>query len=121
MDDIAAPEAPFTGVLEINLNDKNTLFAAYMPFIKQLGIFVATSLSFDLGQEVKFSLRMMDEKERYDLVGTVVWITPKGAQGGRAAGIGLQVLEADKAKIVKNKIETYLAGALQSDRRTETM
>lgn len=51
--------------------------------------------------------------------GKVVWITPKGAQGNRAAGIGVQFNDGDNT--ARNKIETYLAGALKSDRPTHTM
>jgi type IV pilus assembly protein PilZ len=49
----------------------------------------------------------------------VVWITPKGAQGNRAAGIGVQFSDPDNT--VQRKIETYLAGSLESDRITYTM
>jgi len=46
-------------------------------------------------------------------------MTPKGAQGNRATGIGVQF--SDEAKIVKEKIEKYLAGAVNSERPTHTL
>ncbi|HAU15543.1 MAG TPA: pilus assembly protein PilZ, partial [Gammaproteobacteria bacterium] len=42
-----------------------------------------------------------------------------GAQGNRAAGIGVQFNDQDDT--ARSKIETYLAGALDSDRPTHTM
>ncbi len=41
-------------------------------------------------------------------------------EGYRATGIGVQFSEQDGG-LVRNKIETYLAGALESDRSTHTM
>jgi type IV pilus assembly protein PilZ len=49
----------------------------------------------------------------------VIWVTPKGAQGNKVAGIGVQFTGDDN--IARNKIETFLAGALKSDRVTHTM
>jgi type IV pilus assembly protein PilZ len=53
------------------------------------------------------------------VAGKVVWITPKGAQGNKVAGIGVQF--TGDTTIARDKIETYLAGALKSDRMTHTM
>ena len=64
-------------------------------------------------------LNLMDESEKIPVAGKVVWVTPKGAQGNRAAGIGVQFNEEDET--AKNKIETYLAGSLSSDRPTHSM
>jgi type IV pilus assembly protein PilZ len=43
-----------------------------------------------------------------------------GAQGKRAAGIGVQFSEQDHGQTQK-KIETYLAGALSGDKATHTL
>jgi type IV pilus assembly protein PilZ len=64
-------------------------------------------------------LNLMEEVEKIPVAGKVVWITPKGAQGNRAAGIGVQFSEQDET--ARSKIETYLAGSLSSDRPTHTM
>ena len=55
-----------------------------------------------------------------DAAGRVVWITPRGAQSNRTAGIGVQFSELDNGA-TRNKIENQLAGALKSDRQTHTM
>jgi len=77
-------------------------------------------LTYKLGDEVFMLLTLMDETEKMPVVGRVVWINPSGAQGNRIAGIGVQFTDKD-GESVRNKIETYLAGSLDSDRPTHTM
>ncbi|MCP5209079.1 MAG: PilZ domain-containing protein [Hahellaceae bacterium] len=107
------------GILTLTIKDKAVLYAAYMPFIKNGGLFIPTAKNYHLGDEVFLLLNLMDEPEKIPVAGKVCWITPKGAQGNRAAGIGVQFNSEDE--MAKNKIETYLAGALTSDRQTHTM
>ncbi len=110
---------PRNGILSLTIKDKSVLYAAFMPFIKNGGLFIPTNKSYKLGDEVFMLLNLMAEPEKIPVAGKVVWITPKGAQGSRAAGIGVQFNEGDNT--ARNKIETYLAGALKSDRPTHTM
>jgi type IV pilus assembly protein PilZ len=90
-----------------------------MPFVKGGGIFVPTPKTYDIGDEVFVLLTLMDEPEKIAVTGKVVWLTPEGAQGNRSAGVGVQFANNDG--IAQSKIETYLAGTLQSDRSTHTM
>ncbi len=108
-------------ILSAVINDKNALYEAYMPFVKNGALFIATKKSYSLGNEIFVLLTLMDEKEKIPFAGKVVWITPKGAQGNRLAGIGVQFSDDQSGKAVRNKIETYLGGALKSDRTTHTM
>lgn len=108
-----------SGILTLTIKDKAVLYAAYMPFIKNGGLFIPTGKNYHLGDEVFLLLNLMDEPEKLPVAGKVVWVTPKGAQGNRAAGIGVQFNEEDES--AKNKIETYLAGSLTSDRPTHSM
>lgn len=108
------------GILSLTIKDKSALYAAYMPFVKYGGLFIPTNKAYKLGDEVFMLLTLMEEKEKLPVAGKIVWVTPKGAQGNRAAGIGVQFSEQDGGG-ARNKIETYLAGALNSDRPTHTM
>lgn len=108
------------GILSLTIRDKSALYASYMPFIKNGGLFIPTTKSYNIGDEVFMLLNLMDEKEKMPIAGSIVWITPKGAQGNRTAGIGVQFSELDKGQ-TKNKIENYLAAALKSERQTHTM
>ena len=106
-------------ILSLTLKDKAQLYAAYMPFLRNGGLFITTNKTYRLGDEVLMLLNLMDEPEKIPVAGKVVWITPKGAQGNRLAGVGVQFNDGDHA--TRNKIETYLAGALKSERPTLTM
>jgi len=113
-------ETPFEETLSIALKDKAVLYATYMSWIKQGGVFIPTRESYELGTPISMIIDLMEETEQYAVKGRVVWITPVGAQGNRAAGIGVQFQGEEGVKI-QNKIITYLAGALQSDRSTHTL
>lgn len=107
------------GILSLSIKDKAVLYAAYMPFIRNGGLFIPTKKEYELGDEVFMLLNLMDEAEKIPVAGKVVWMTPKAAQSNRAAGIGVQFNDQDD--VARTKIETYLAGALQADRSTHTM
>ena len=115
-----AARAQRQGILSLTIRDKSALYAAYMPFIKNGGLFIPTEKPYKLGDEVFMLLTLMDSEGKLPIAGKVVWITPKGAQGNKATGIGVQFSELDKGA-TKNKIETQLAGALESERPTHTM
>lgn len=107
------------GILSLTIKDKAVLYSAYMPFLKNGGLFIPTDKSYKLGDEVFMLLTLMDEPEKIPVAGKVVWITPSRAQGNRAAGIGVQFSDQDDT--AASKIESYLAGSLDSDRPTHTM
>jgi type IV pilus assembly protein PilZ len=110
---------PNQSVLSFSLKDKNALYASYMPFVKNGGIFIPTIREYEMGADVFMLLNLMSETERFPINGKVVWKTPAGSDGYRSAGIGVQFGEQDIA--VKNKIETYLAGTMNSERPTYTI
>jgi type IV pilus assembly protein PilZ len=107
------------GILSLTIRDKAVLYAAYMPFIKNGGLFIPTNKVFAPGDEVFMLLKLMDDSEKIPVAGTVVWVTPQGAQGNRAAGIGVQFNDVDG--LARNKIETALAGQLNSEKQTHTL
>ena len=107
-------------ILELVLRDKAALYAAAMPFIKNGGLFIPTSKIFTMGEEVYLLLSLFDGNEKLPITGTVCWISPKGAQGNRTAGIGIQ-FHAKDGQDIKNKIEVLLAGMQESDRSTHTL
>ena len=116
---MAAKRGARNGILSLAIKDKAVLYAAYMPFVRNGGLFIPTKKEYELGDEVFMLLNLMDEAEKIPVAGKVIWVTPKGAQGNRAAGIGVQFSEQDTA--ANAKIENHLAGSLSSDRPTHTM
>jgi type IV pilus assembly protein PilZ len=107
------------GILSLTIKDRTVLYAAYMPFLRNGGLFIPTNKRFTLGEEVFVLLALMDEAEKTPITGTVVRVTPKVAQGNRHAGIGVQCSEKDFA--AATKIEEHLGTGLVSDRPTRTM
>jgi DNA polymerase IV len=72
------------GILSYNVKDKQELYAAYMPFLINGGLFVPTRKKFGLGDEVLILLGLMDE-ERIAIPGKVAWLTPPGASTASTA------------------------------------
>lgn len=107
-------------VLSLNINSKAALYAAYMPFLKRGGIFVPTAKPYALGDEVFMLLTLMDEPGKVPIAGTVVWITPAGAQGNKTQGIGVQFSDDESGQQARAKIESLLGGHLGSNRPTHT-
>ncbi len=108
------------GILSLNIKDKTALYAAYMPYVNNGGLFIPTGKNYSLGDEVFMLLSLMDDKDRLPVAGKIIWVTPQGAQNNKSAGIGVQFSTQDNGT-TRNKIEGYLAGALQADRPTHTM
>ena len=107
------------GILSLTIKDLNVLHSAYMPFIKNGGLFIPTTKQYDIGDEVFVLLNLMDEVEKIPVACSVVWITPSHALGNKAQGIGVQFKEKDNE--AREKIETHLAGLLNSEKPSHTL
>lgn len=108
------------GIQTLNIQDKAALYAAYMPFIKNGGLFIPTTRPHKLGDEVFALVTLIDKDERLPIAGKVIWVTPQGAQGKRVPGIGIQFSSQDGGNTQK-KIEALLAGTINSEKPTHTL
>lgn len=113
--------APRPSVLSLNINSKSALYAAYMPHLKNGGIFIPTNRQYGLGDEVFMLLSLMDDPTKLPIAGTVVWVTPAGAQNSKAQGIGVHFNNDESGIEARRKIEGLLGGLLQSSRTTHTI
>jgi type IV pilus assembly protein PilZ len=109
------------GMLSLSIKEKTALYAAYMPFLKNGGLFIPTSRLHQIGDQVYMLLSLMDDPAKLPLSGKVVWITPAGAQGSRQQGIGVQFDSSESSNAVRNKIEGILGNAMKATRQTHTM
>ncbi len=109
-------------VVTINcvFTDEAQLYRAYMPFVKGGGLFLRSKNAHQLRERVNLSVQLLNDPESYVIEGKVVWITPKGAQGNKPAGFGVQFI-SENSRHFCNKIETYLAGMLKSTMVTDTI
>lgn len=109
------------GILSLNIKEKSALYAAYMPYLKNGGIFIPTTRNYRIGDEVYMLLSLMDDPNKLPVAGKVVWITPAGAQGNKTQGIGVQFSGDQSGVAARTKIENLLGGHLRSSRQTHTM
>lgn len=107
-------------LINCSFSSEASLYLAFMPFVKGGGLFVRTNNAHQLGETIHLSVKLLDEAEPYLADTKVVWITPKGAQGNKPPGIGLQFV-GEKSVPLFNKIETYLAVMLKSNQVTDTI
>jgi type IV pilus assembly protein PilZ len=120
-DTAAAPEVTRPGVFTLVIRSKAALYAAWIPLLKGGGIFLPSSKSHSLGEEVLILLTLLDDPNKIPLQGTVAWINPAHSAGNRPQGIGVQLQDGDAGRELRKRVEGLLAGALQSARPTHTI
>lgn len=108
-------------VLSLSIKDKSALYAAYMPFLKNGGIFVPTNKPYELGEEVYLLLSLMDDTVKYPIAGKVVWLTPSAAHNNRSQGIGVHFSDDEGSVSARARIEALLSTAIASARNTHTL
>ena len=116
-----APPLARPSVLSLNIKEKAALYAAYMPYLKNGGIFVPTSKPYNLGDEIYLLLSLMDDPTKFPVAGKVAWITPSGAHNNKAQGIGVHFANDEGGAVARRRIEELLGAALKSSRTTHTL
>lgn len=108
------------GVVQLAIREKAALYAAYMPFVEGGGLFVPTTRTVHLGDELYLILSLMDDPNKIPVTGKVVWITPAGTPQ-RQQGLGVQFSKDDSGAQARARIEDLLGGALKANRPTHTI
>lgn len=108
-------------VLSLAIKEKSALYAAYMPFLVNGGIFVPTNKGYKLGDDIYLILTLMDDPNKYPVAGKVAWVTPAGANNNRGQGIGVHFPGDDTGTKIRQRIEELLGAALGSSRATHTL
>lgn len=108
------------GIISFSITDRGALYSSYMSFVQNGAVFVPTARSYEIGDKVFMLLKLMDDHSVSPVNGTVVWLTPPGAQGSKVAGVGVQFSDEDQGS-TKSSIEQHLAAAIQGERPTQTM
>ncbi len=108
-------------VLSLPIKEKAALYAAYMPFLTNGGIFVPTNKAYKIGDEIYLILTLIDDPTKYPIAGKIAWVTPAGANNNKAQGIGVHFSDDESGKRVKQRIEELLGDALSSSRATHTL
>jgi type IV pilus assembly protein PilZ len=108
-------------VLSLPIKEKAALYAAYMPFLVNGGIFVPTAKSYKIGDDIYLILTLMDDPTKYPVAGKIAWVTPAGANNNKAPGIGVHFSSDESGQRVRLRIEELLGAALASSRATHTL
>lgn len=117
----AAPSASKSSIIQLVIKEKEDLHAAYIPLLKDGGIFIVTAREYKLGDDVYVLLTLPDDTERYPVAGKIAWITPAHATGNRAQGVGVRFPAGEKSIILQSKIEAILGAGQASSRPTQTI
>lgn len=116
------PKAPLRpSVLSLSITSRSALYAAFIPVLKNGGLFVSSPRKYNLGDEIFMLLTLMDDPTKLPVAGNVAWITPEGAQNGRTQGIGVHFKPDEGGQEIRRKIEGLLGSAIQSSRATHTL
>jgi type IV pilus assembly protein PilZ len=108
-------------IIQLAIREKAALYAAYMPYLQNGGVFVPTAKEYKLGDSVYVILSLMDDPNKMPIAGKVAWITPRGGTSGRAQGIGVHFPNDETGMAAKRRIEEILGAALGSSRQTHTL
>ena len=108
-------------VLSFSITEKMALYSAYMPFLKHGGIFVPTNKTYALGDEVYLMLGILDDPNKYPVVGTVAWITPSTVGNNKSQGVGIHFSEDENGVRIKQRIEEILGSTVHSTQMTQTL
>lgn len=107
-------------ILSLAIKEKAALYAAYMPYLKNGGVFVPTNRPYKLGDEVYLILTLMNDPAKYPIAGRVVWISPAGGTS-RTPGIGVHFPGDETGVAARRAIEDLLGSAIKSGRPTHTI
>jgi type IV pilus assembly protein PilZ len=108
-------------VIQLVFREKGALYAAYIPSLREGGVFVPTSRDYRLGEDIYLLLTLPDDAQRYPVAGKVAWLTPANASGGRTQGVGVCFPADEKSRVLRMRIEQALGTAISSSKPTQTI
>ncbi len=89
---VARTGANKPGLLTLTIKDKSALYLAYMPFVRNGGLFIPTNSNYRLGDEVFMLLNLMGEDEKLPVAGTRHLGDAEGCAGQTNGGYRRAVL-----------------------------
>lgn len=104
-------------VYTLRITEKKELLAAYMPYVKNGGIFVK-SAQHPMGSSLAVIIEIPAEDRKYAVLGKVVWVSQKDAR--HEGGVGIQFPESNEALALKNKIDLLLGGLDRTKEKSMT-
>jgi len=93
--------------IDIAIPDGQKLTQAWMPFVKNGGLFVPTPNKARLGDRLVLAVTLPDSAQPIRVLGQIVWLSHSCADNGRPAGWGIQFSERDNGR-TRRRIEESL-------------
>ena len=106
-------------VVPLNYRDKDSLNLAYMPYTKGGGLFMPTTVPYELNEEVFLLVTLPGGKKPLPVPGRVVWQNPASAGEGKQ-GVGIE-FKGREGNALRNTIEGMLGARLGSPTPSHTM
>jgi type IV pilus assembly protein PilZ len=107
--------------LSYRFESLSALKNAFMPFVRDCGIFIPTNDVFHLSDMVKVTITLPEDKQTYTFSGEIIWITPKSIHSShRHPGIGVQC-SGDEGEACKKAVQTLLIDVKEDVAGTETI
>lgn len=107
------------GIINYPIRDISSLQAAYMPFIRQGGLFIPSNRQVMLGDDIFVVATLPESSSRIPLAGKVIWIFQR-ANAHRPAGFAIQ-LTGEEGQKFKDQAEKLLTGLINAERPTYTL
>lgn len=107
-------------VVSLSYPDQKSLLKAYMPFLKNGGLFLPTSSNHDMNDEIFLLVTLPEGKKPIPVPGTVVWKTPAGAVDSKQQGVGIE-FKGREGNSLRNTIEGMVGAKVSSSTPTHTM
>lgn len=105
-------------VIQLNIKERAALFISYIPAFTHGGIFIPSTRTHILGEEVYILLMLPETADRFPIVGKVGWITP--ARAAKPQGVGIYFPGDEKSQAVKRRIEELLGSYLNTENPNQT-
>src|SRR5258708_32706403 len=99
-------------VLSLSIKEKAALYAAFMPYVRNGGIFVPTNRQYQVGDEVYLILTLLDDPTKIPVAGRVVWVSPSGGGASKTPGVGVPFPADDSGFGAPRRFQDALGAAL---------
>lgn len=105
-------------VYTLRITEKKEMLAAYMPFVKNGGVFLK-SAQHPMGSSVAVILEIPNDDHKYSVIGKVVWVSQRDAR--QEGGVGIQFPETPEGAALKSKIDVVIGGMDRAKEKSMTV
>lgn len=106
-----------SGVIPLSYKDVDQLHSAFMPFLKNGGLFIPTNIVYSMGQAVWMVVQLPEVDEKFQVKGVVSWLTPENSTYRSHQGVGVEFADGNGV-VLRHRIKTLLADI--EDNKAET-